>query len=181
MMGGRGSQHANVVLRGVTVGDDAVLGEVGGGFEIALRSLDAGRTIWAAWCVGVMRRLLELSVTHTTTREAFGRPLAQHQDIEFKLADLEAALHTASLVASDAAWQYDHGDDATRTVTAARAKLVNADLAWRAADVALQLHGGAGYSRDLPVERILREVRVVQILDGTSQMMRRIVGRHATG
>ena len=181
MMGGRGSQHANVVLHRVAVGDDALLGEVGGGFEIALRSLDAGRTIWATWCVGVMRRLLELSVAHTTTREAFGRPLARHQDVEFKLADMEAALHTASLVARDAAWRYDHGDDATRTVTAARAKLVNADLAWRAADVALQLHGGAGYSRDVPIERILREVRVVQILDGTSQMMRRIVGRHAAG
>ena len=178
MMGGRGSLHADVVLRRVVVEGDALLDEVGGGMAIALRSLDAGRTIWAAWCVGVMRRLLELTVTHTTSRVAFGQTLARHQDVEFKLADMEAALHTASLVAREAAWRYDHGDDAARTVGAARAKLVNADLAWRTADTALQLHGGAGYSRDLPVERIFREVRVVQILDGTSQMMRRIVGRH---
>ena len=181
MMGGRGSLHADVVVHQVVVDGDALLGEVGGGLPIALRSLDAGRTIWAAWCVGVMRRLLELTISHTTSRVAFGRPLAQHQDAEFKLADMEAALHTASLVAREAAWRYDHGDDAMLTVTAARAKLVNADLAWRVADTALQLHGGAGYSRDLPIERIFREVRVVQILDGTSQMMRRIVGRHVAG
>ena len=99
--------------------------------------------------------------------------------MEFKLADMAAGLHAARLVSKEAAWRYDNGDDAARTLSAARAKLLNAEAAWRVADAALQLHGGAGYSRDLPVERIFREVHVVQILDGTSQMMRRIVGRAA--
>jgi acyl-CoA dehydrogenase len=180
MMAGRGSLHADVHLRGVVVGDDARIGEVGQGLQIALRSLDAGRTIWAAWCAGVMTRLLELTAAHTRARHAFGQPLARHQDVEFKLADMAAAAHTGRLVAREAAWRHDH-DEAARSLSAARAKLVNADLAWRCADAALQLHGGAGYSKDLPIERIFREVRVVQILDGTSQMMRRIVGRDAVG
>jgi acyl-CoA dehydrogenase len=179
MMAGRGSSHASVHLRGAVVDDDAVVGEVGQGYEIALRSLDAGRTIWAAYCVGVMRRLLELCVAHATTRHTFGRPLAGHQDVEFAIADIAASLHVAALVSKEAAWSYDHGTDEARVLSAARAKLVNAKLAWEVADRALQLHGGAGYSRDLPIERIFREVRVVQILDGTSQMMRRIVGRAA--
>ena len=118
MMAGRGSLHASVHLRDVAVDATALLGEVGQGFDIALRSLDAGRTIWAAWCVGVMARLLELTVEHTGRRRSFGRPLHQHQDVEFKIADMAAALHAARLVSKEAAWRYDQGDDAARTLSA---------------------------------------------------------------
>ncbi|MPY92601.1 MAG: hypothetical protein GEV08_05875 [Acidimicrobiia bacterium] len=181
MLAGAGCGHAEVRFEDCRVGPDQLLGAEGDGFGIALRALDAGRVVWSAYCAGAAQRLLELAVDHVTTRSQFGAPLARHQHVEFELADLAAAVHAARLVAWEAAWRYDHGDDADRRLASARAKLLNADVVWRVADSVLQLHGGLGYSRRLPIERILREVRVVRILDGTSEMMRRIVGRAALG
>jgi acyl-CoA dehydrogenase len=113
-------------------------------------------------------------------RHQFGRALREHQEIAFAIADMAASLHGARLVAYEAAWRYDQ-DPKDRQLSGALSKLIGADMVGRVADQTLQIFGGAGYSRDYPVERIWREARVVRILDGTSEMMRRIVARHALG
>jgi acyl-CoA dehydrogenase len=176
MLAGRGAAHAEVILEDCRVPVANRLGEEGAGFALAMRCLDAGRTHWGAYCVGAAQRLLDLAVSRASARETFGRPLREHQGIEWMLADMAAAVHAARLVAYEAAWRYDR-DDGGRTLAAARAKLIGADIVQRIADQTLQIFGGAGYSKDQPIERIWRETRVVRILDGTSEMMRRIVAR----
>jgi acyl-CoA dehydrogenase len=153
------------------------LGEEGTGFALAMRCLDAGRTHWGAYCVGAAERLLDLAVARASARQAFGQALREHQGIEWMLADMAASIHATRLVAYEAAWRYDCGDGSGATLAAARSKLLGADMVHRIADQALQIFGGAGYSKDEPIERIWRETRVVRILDGTSEMMRRIVAR----
>ncbi len=179
MAAGRGSQHSDVVFEQCRIPTSCRLGQEGQGFAIAMRCLDAGRTHWGAYCVGVASQLLDYAMAHVSTRQAFGRRLRDHQGIEWSIADMANALHAARLVAYEAAWQYDHGDAATRTAAAARSKYTGADMVQRVADMTLQLFGGAGYSRDLPIERIWRESRVVRILDGTSEIMRQIIARDA--
>ena len=177
MSAGRGSSHAEVVLEGCRVPAANLLGGEGQGFKIAMRCLDAGRTHWGAYCVGAAQRLLDLAVERASSRETFGRPLRENQGIQWMLADMAAAVHSARLVAYEAAWRYDLGDAGERTRAAAMSKLIGADMVQRVADTTLQIFGGAGYSKDHPVERIWRETRVVRILDGTSEMMRTIVAR----
>jgi acyl-CoA dehydrogenase len=177
MSAGRGSSHAEVILENCRVPTANLLGGEGQGFKIAMRCLDAGRTHWGAYCVGAAQRLLDLAVERASSRETFGRPLRENQGIQWMLADMAAALHSARLVAYEAAWRYDQGDAGERTRAAAMSKLIGADMVQRVADATLQIFGGAGYSKDQPVERIWRETRVVRILDGTSEMMRMIVAR----
>ena len=177
MAAGRGSRHAEVILDGCRVPAANLLGQQGEGFALAMRCLDAGRTHWGAYCVGVAEQLLDLAVARAGGRTTFGRPLRDHQGIEWMLADMAAAVHAARLVAYEAAWRYDHGTPAERTRAAAMSKLIGADMVQRVADTTLQIFGGAGYSMDQPIERIWRESRVVRILDGTSEMMRHIVAR----
>jgi acyl-CoA dehydrogenase len=177
MAAGRGSAHAELILDGCRIPAGNRLGEEGTGFALAMRCLDAGRTHWGAYCVGAAQRLLDLAVERASCRETFGRRLREHQGIEWMLADMAASIHAARLVAYEAAWRYDQEDAGKRTRAAATSKLIGADMVQRVADATLQIFGGAGYSKDLPIERIWRETRVVKILDGSSEMMRRIVAR----
>jgi len=177
MAAGRGSAHAELILNGCRVPAENRLGEEGTGFALAMRCLDAGRTHWGAYCVGAAQRLLDLAVARASSRETFGRRLCEHQGIEWMLADMAASIHVARLVAYEAAWRYDRESAGERTRAAATSKLIGADMVQRVADATLQIFGGAGYSKDLPIERIWRETRVVKILDGSSEMMRRIVAR----
>src|SRR5882757_323344 len=177
MSAGRGSSHAEVTFADCRVPATNLLGGEGKGFALAMRCLDAGRTHWGAYCLGAAERLLELSVARATSRETFGQRLREHQGIEWMLADMAASVHAARLVTYEAAWRYDQDDAAVRTRAAAMSKLIGADMVQKVADSALQIFGGSGYSKDQPIERIWRETRVVRILDGTSEMMRRIVAR----
>lgn len=177
MSAGRGSSHAEVILEDCRVPIGNLLGGEGKGFEIAMRCLDAGRTHWGTYCVGAAQQLLDLAVARASSRETFGHRLREHQGIEWMLADMAASVHASRLVAYEAAWRYDHGTPGERTRAAAMSKLIGADMVQRVADTTLQIFGGAGYSKDQPIERIWRETRVVRILDGTSEMMRRIVAR----
>lgn len=177
MAAGRGSSHAEVRLENCRVPASSLLGSEGTGFALAMRCLDAGRTHWGAYCVGAAQQLLDLAVARASARETFGQRLRQHQGIEWMLADMAAAVHAARLVAYEAAWRYDTGTPAERTQAAAMSKLIGADMVQKVADSTLQIFGGSGYSKDQPIERIWRETRVVRILDGTSEMMRRIVAR----
>jgi acyl-CoA dehydrogenase len=177
MAAGRGSAHAELILEACRVPAAHRLGREGEGFALAMRCLDAGRTHWGAYSVGAAQRLLDLAVARASERQTFGRALREHQGIEWMLADMAASVHAARLVAYEAAWRYDHGSPAERTRAAATSKLIGADMVQRVADATLQIFGGSGYSKDQPIERIWRETRVVRILDGTSEMMRRIVAR----
>jgi acyl-CoA dehydrogenase len=178
MAAGRGSAHAVVTFDNCPVPLDCMLGEEGTGFGIAMRCLDAGRTHWGAYCVGAAAQLLDYATEHVSRRESFGRRLRDHQGIEWSIADMVASLHAARLVAYEAAWRYDQDDAAGRTTAAALSKYIGADMVQRIADATLQLFGGSGYSKDLPIERIWRETRVVRILDGTSEIMRQIIARN---
>lgn len=179
MAAGRGSAHAEVILEDCRVPCECLLGEECAGFGIAMRCLDAGRTHWGAYCVGAASQLLSYALDHASRRETFGRKLRDHQGIEWTIADMAASLHAARLVAYEAAWRYDQGDAAARTAAAALSKYTGAEMVQRVADTTLQLFGGSGYSKDLPIERIWRETRVVRILDGTSEIMRQIIARNA--
>jgi acyl-CoA dehydrogenase len=141
-----------------------------------MRCLNVGRVIWAAYAVGAAEHLLELTARHLTTRRQFGRPLADNQGLQWQLAEMAADLHAARLVAHDAAVRFDR-EPARRPEIGAMAKLVAGEMAFRVADRALQLFGGAGYSKDLPIERIWRDIRVIRILDGTSEILKTIVAR----
>lgn len=179
MAAGRGSAHAEVIFEDCRVPRSCLLGEEGAGFGIAMRCLDAGRTHWGAYCVGAASQLLSYAIEHVSRREAFGRRLRDHQGIEWTIADMTASLHAARLVAYEAAWRYDRGDAAGRSAAAALSKYTGAEMVQRVADTTLQLFGGSGYSKELPIERIWRETRVVRILDGTSEIMRQIIARDA--
>lgn len=176
MAGGRGASHCEIEISDCRIPAGNLIGEEGSGFASAMKCLDVGRLHWGAYSVGAAQRLLDLAVQRVSVRKQFGRPLRDNQGIEWKIADMAASLHAARLVAYEAAWQYDN-DPAARTKSAALSKYIGADMVFRLADETLQLFGGSGYSKDVPVERIWRETRVVRILDGTSEMMRRIIGR----
>lgn len=179
MAAGRGSDHAEVIFEDCRVPGECLLGHENEGFAIAMRCLDAGRTHWGAYCVGAATQLLDYAIDHVSQREAFGRKLRDHQGLEWTIADMASALHAARLVAYEAAWRYDQDDAAARTAAAALSKYTGAEMVQRVADTTLQLFGGAGYSKDLPIERIWRETRVVRILDGTSEIMRQVIARNA--
>jgi acyl-CoA dehydrogenase len=128
MLAGNGSGHAEVTFQDCRVPATNLLGETEGrGFATAMKCLDAGRVCWGAYCVGAAERLLELAVAHVTRREQFGRPLAANQGIEWQVADMHATLHSARLVAHEAAWRYDH-DPSKRRGRAALSKLAGADM-----------------------------------------------------
>jgi acyl-CoA dehydrogenase len=179
MAAGRGSDHAEVIFENCRIPQENLLGQEGEGFAIAMRCLDAGRTHWGAYCVGAATQLLSYALDHVSTREAFGRKLRDHQGLEWTIADMTSSLHAARLVAYEAAWRYDQDDAAARTAAAALSKYTGAEMVQRVADTTMQLFGGSGYSKELPIERIWRETRVVRILDGTSEIMRQIIARNA--
>lgn len=177
MAAGRGSDHSEVIFEDCRISSDCLLGAEGEGFAIAMRCLDAGRTHWGAYCVGAATQLLDYALQQVSKREAFGRKLRDHQGVEWTIADMAASLHASRLVAYEAAWRYDQNDASARTAAAALSKYTGAEMVQKVADNTLQLFGGSGYSKDLPIERIWRETRVVRILDGTSEIMRQIIAR----
>ena len=156
------------------------LGEEGDGFKIAMMGLDGGRLNIAACSIGGARACLEASRDHMQVRTQFGRKLAEFQALRFKLADMATDLEAARLMVHRAAQLLDSGD-ADATLHCAMAKRFATDVGFAVCNDALQLHGGYGYIRDYPIERILRDVRVHQILEGTNEIMRLIIARRIVG
>lgn len=178
MLGGAGSFHNEITFENCRLPADALIGEEGQGLEIAMTCLDHGRVHWAAYSVGLAQAMLELAVRHANARVQFGRPLSDNQAVRWQLAELATQVNAARLVAYDAAWRFDR-DPVGRRQSAAMAKLMNGEMVFHVADRVLQLVGGYAYAKRSPIERMWRESRVVQILDGTSQMMKQIIGREA--
>ncbi|HKQ40952.1 MAG TPA: acyl-CoA dehydrogenase family protein [Pseudonocardia sp.] len=171
----RGYGNAVLVFDGCRVPGDAVLGEVGRGFDVANTWLGTTRLQVAASCLGRARRALDLAVRHAATRRQFGKTIGRNQGVAFKLADMATALESATWLTWRAAWLVDAGKPADPAI--AMAKLAATEMLASVADEALQIHGGMGLMDELVLERIWRDARVERIWDGTSEIQRHILSR----
>lgn len=174
-MGATASRTAPVHLDGVTVPASRRIGAEGQGFPIALAALDAGRLGIAACAVGLAQASLDAAVAYAGEREQFGRRIGEFQGVAFSLADMAAGVAAARALYLEAARLCDAGRPFG--THAAMAKLVATDTAMRVATQAVQVHGGYGYTQDFPVERYFREAKVLQIVEGTNQIQRMVIGR----
>jgi alkylation response protein AidB-like acyl-CoA dehydrogenase len=178
-MGLHAADTAEIALDDVFAPDDAVLGEVGQGFKVAMTALDSGRFSVASGCVGVCRACLEESVKYSVEREQFDRPIASFQLVQAMIAEMRMRTDAARLLTWRAGWLKDQG--VANTTETSIAKLFASEAAVWCANEAIQLHGGAGYADDHPVERHFRDVRVTTLYEGTSQIQKLIIGRAETG
>jgi alkylation response protein AidB-like acyl-CoA dehydrogenase len=152
------------------------LGEEGEGFRFAMKALDGGRINIATCSLGAAQKALELSRDYLGERKQFGRELAQFQALQFKLADMATELTAARTLVRLAAFKLDEGDGEA-SAHCAMAKRFATDMGFEVCNQALQLHGGYGYIREYPLERLVRDTRVHQILEGTNEIMRLIIAR----
>jgi len=172
-LGIRASQSCQIFLDGAELPEDAVLGEVGQGFRVAMHTLDGGRIGIASQALGITRACLEDSVQYASERKTFGKPIAQHQAIQWKVADMAADLDAARMLTLRAASMKDRGQ--RHSVESAMAKLLASDVANRAAREAVQVYGGYGYLEDFPVERHFRDAKITEIYEGTSEIQRLVI------
>ena len=152
-----------------------LIGSEGNGFKVAMTALDSGRITIAAGAIGIGKAALEASLRHAREREQFGKPIGEFQGVSFMLADMATELSAAELMVQRAAWLKDN--DQPYSQAAAMAKLYATDAAMRITTNAVQVLGGSGYTQDFPVERYMREAKVLQIVEGTNQIQRMIIGR----
>jgi alkylation response protein AidB-like acyl-CoA dehydrogenase len=174
-MGLHGSPTVPIELTACRVPADALLGVENEGFKVAMMALDGGRIGIASQAIGIARAALDESVRYAKDRQTFGVPIAQHQAIQFKLADMKASIEAAHLLAMRAAFLKDAGRPFSRE--AAMAKLFASEMAIRVSTEAVQIHGGYGYTRDFPAERHLRDARVTTLYEGTSEIQRLVIAR----
>jgi alkylation response protein AidB-like acyl-CoA dehydrogenase len=175
-LGLRATSTAQLVFDRVEVGDDDVLGAVGGGFALAMLALDGGRIGIASQAIGIARGAFEAALRYAGERRTFGQPIIEHQTIGAMLADAATWLDAASLMTLRAAALKQARKPYSQA--SAMAKLFATEHAWKVCDAALQIHGGNGYVRDFPVERALRDVRVTRIFEGTSEIQRIVIARN---
>ncbi|TMM10378.1 MAG: acyl-CoA dehydrogenase [Actinobacteria bacterium] len=178
-LGLRASDTAELSLDGVEIGDDALLGEVGDGFKVAMSALDSGRFSVAAGCVGICQGCVDASVAYSKERQQFGKPIASFQLVQQMIADMIVDTEAARALVWRAGWLKDAGKPSTTETSIA--KLFATEAAVRSANQAIQVHGGSGYVDDHPVERYMRDARVTTLYEGTSQIQKLIIGRAATG
>jgi butyryl-CoA dehydrogenase len=178
-MGLQASDTASIALEDVQVAPDAMLGQVGDGFKVAMSALDSGRYSVAAGCVGICQGCVEESVNYAKEREQFGRPIASFQLIQAMIADMVLKTEASRMLVWRAGWLKDLGRP--NTLETSVAKLHATEAAVECANTAIQVHGGAGYVDDHPVERYFRDVRVTTLYEGTSQIQKLIIGRAMTG
>jgi butyryl-CoA dehydrogenase len=178
-MGLHASDTASISLDEVKVGPDDVLGEIGDGFKVAMSALDSGRFSVAAGCVGICRGCVEESVKYAKEREQFGRPIASFQLVQAMIADMVLKTDASRMLVWRAGFLKDQGRP--NTLETSVAKLHATEAAVECANTAIQVHGGAGYVDDHPVERYFRDVRVTTLYEGTSQIQKLIIGRAMTG
>jgi butyryl-CoA dehydrogenase len=155
------------------VSDENVVGPVGDGFKVAMASLDGGRIGIACQAIGIARAALERSVAYAKERKSFGVPIAEHQAIQFMLADMATQIDAARLLAWRAATLKDRG--VRHTMESSIAKLYASEMATRVTHKAIQIHGGYGYSTEFPVERHYRDARITEIYEGTSEIQRLVI------
>jgi alkylation response protein AidB-like acyl-CoA dehydrogenase len=178
-MGLWASDTAQIALDDVVAAPDSMLGEVGDGFKVAMSALDNGRYSVAAGCVGICDGCVDASVAYAKERKQFGVPLARFQLVQEMIADMILKRDASRMLVYRAGALKDEGKP--NTLETSVAKLYATESAVECANLAIQVHGGAGYVDDYPVERYLRDARVTTLYEGTSQIQKLIIGRAATG
>ena len=174
-MGLRGSNTVGLSFEECRIPASALLGELNGGFKIAMMALDGGRIGISCQALGIARAALEESVSYAKDRKQFDKPIAEFQAIQWKLADMQAEIDAAHLLAMRAAWLKEHGR--VFSSEASMAKVYATEAANRIANRAVQIHGGYGYIREFAAERHLRDARVTTIYEGTSEVQRIVIAR----
>ena len=178
-LGLRASDTASLAFDGLEVPEDALLGEVGDGFKIAMTALESGRYSVAAGCVGICEGCVQASTEYAKERRQFGVPIASFQLVQEMIAEMVVRRDAARLLVRRAGILKDQGRP--NTTETSIAKLYATESAVECANLAIQVHGGSGYVDDYPVERYLRDARVTTLYEGTSQIQKLIIGREATG
>jgi alkylation response protein AidB-like acyl-CoA dehydrogenase len=178
-LGLRSANTAELILKDCVVPEENVLGQVGEGFKIAMTAFDNARLCVAAGCVGLAQACIDASVLYSQTRKQFGKPIGSYQLVQEMIADMIVETEAARFLTYRAAHLKNKG--VPNTVETSMAKYYASEVALRAANNAIQVHGGYGFSDEYPVERYYRDVKVATLLEGTSQMHKLIIGRNATG
>jgi acyl-CoA dehydrogenase len=175
-LGQRASNTCDVNFDDVKLGPENIIGEPGRGFAIAMETFDKSRPMIAAQCAGLIRRAMDESVAYAKERKTFGVPIAQHQAIQFMIAEMAMAYESTRMLYSKAAWEVDNG--VKRTNTSAIAKAMGADMAMKCTTDAVQIFGGYGYTKEYPVEKLMRDAKLMQIYEGTSQVQRLVIAKN---
>jgi acyl-CoA dehydrogenase len=175
-MGQRASNTTDVIFDEVRLPKEALIGQEGEGFKIAMKTFDRSRPWIAAGATGLIARALHESRAYALERKTFGVAIAQHQAIQFMLADMAVALEATRLLCHKAAWMVDQGklDSPESSI----AKLYSSDMAMKVATDAVQIFGGYGYTKEYPVEKLMRDAKLLQIYEGTSQIQRMVIAKH---
>jgi alkylation response protein AidB-like acyl-CoA dehydrogenase len=175
-MGIRGSHSAQLAFSDLRVPAENLIGKEGDGFRVAMKTLDGGRIGIASQAIGIARASLEASLRYAQERKSFGRPIADYQAIQWKLADMALEIDAARLLTHRAASVKDSGRACT--TESAMAKLFASETAMKAATEAIQIHGGYGYTREFKVERYFRDAKITEIYEGTSEIQRLVISSH---
>jgi acyl-CoA dehydrogenase len=170
-----GWSPAELFFENVRVPEDHVLGEVGNGFALGMQWIGQGRWIIASRCIGTAERLLQMAVDYSKERVTFGQPIADRQAIQWMIADSAVEIQATRWLAMHAAWKVDQGLDNRHE--ASMAKLYGSNMANRVVDRVMQIHGGMGYTREMPIERWYRDLRVTRIYEGTDEIQHFIIAR----
>lgn len=178
-MGIRGSATAELIFSNCRVPKENLLGRIGGGFGIAMKTLDGGRVGIAAQALGIAQGAMDETVKYTKERSQFGRVIAKFQNTQFQMADLETKVQAARLLVRSAAFKKDQ--QLRISVEAAMAKLFAAEVAMEVTTKAVQFHGGYGYTREYPVERMMRDAKITEIYEGTSEVQRMVIAGNLFG
>jgi acyl-CoA dehydrogenase len=178
-MGQRASNTTDVLFEEVVLGKDALVGREDQGFKIAMKTFDRSRPWIAAGATGLIRRALEESRAYALERKTFGVPIAQHQAVQFMIAEMAIAYEATRLLCHKAAWAVDKGE--IDSVVSSYAKAFGADAAMQVATDAVQIFGGYGYTKEYPVEKLMRDAKLLQIYEGTSQIQRVVIARNVLG
>lgn len=177
-MGIRGSDTHSIMFQDVKVPKENRIGDDGFGFTFAMKTLAGGRIGIAAQALGIASGALELAIKYSKERKAFGTEIMNHQAISFKLADMATAVETARLMCLKAAWLKDNHED--YTLAASMAKLYASEIAQWVTSEAVQIHGGYGYVREFHVERLMRDAKITQIYEGTTEVQKIVISRMIT-
>lgn len=174
-LGIRGSATSELIFKDVRLSNDQLLGKEGKGFGIAMSTLDGGRIGIAAQALGIAQGAIDETVPYVKARKQFGRPIANFQNTQFQLADMQTKVDAARWLVYDAAMKKEKG--LPYSVEAAKAKLFAAEVAMEVTTKAIQLLGGYGYTRDYPLERMFRDAKITEIYEGTSEVQRMVISR----
>ncbi len=175
-LGQRAADTAEVVFEDVQLPKEALLGAEGEGFKIAMRTFDRSRPQIGAIAIGISQRALDECTRYSKERQQFGQPIASFQAIQFMLADMAIEVEAMRLLVYKAAWMIDQG--AMAPIVSSYAKAFGADHAMRIATDAVQIFGGYGYMKEYPVEKLMRDAKLLQIYEGTSQVQRIVIARN---